>query len=196
MKISTIILATGESSRLGQPKQLLTYENQTLIERIISITKTIDFEKTIVVLGAFAKQIEPILAATNVDIVINENWQNGMSSSLKKGLENTKKSDAILVLLSDQPFVNSELIHQLIEKGKRSDFPIIATKYQGVFGVPALFKKIIFEAFENLNEQVGAKKVIKNYAKNNQVGFVSFEKAAIDIDTIEDYDKLLNTIGT
>ena len=196
MKISTIILAAGESSRLGQPKQLLTYENQTLIERIISITKTIDFEKTIVVLGAFAKQIEPILAATNVDIVINENWQNGMSSSLKKGLENTKKSDAILVLLSDQPFVNSELIHQLIEKGKRSDFPIIATKYQGVFGVPALFKKIIFEAFENLNEQVGAKKVIKNYAKNNQVGFVSFEKAAIDIDTIEDYDKLLNTIGT
>jgi molybdenum cofactor cytidylyltransferase len=196
MKISTIILAAGESSRLGQPKQLLTYENQTLIERIISITKTIDFEKTIVVLGAFAKQIEPILAATNVDIVINENWQNGMSSSLKKGLENTKKSDAILVLLSDQPFVNSELIHQLIEKGKRSDFPIIATKYQGVFGVPALFKKIIFEALENLNEQVGAKKVIKNYAKNNQVGFVSFEKAAIDIDTIEDYDKLLNTIGT
>jgi len=193
MKISTIILAAGKSARLGQPKQLLKYENQTLIERIVSTVTSFDFEKNVVVLGAFTEKIQPILASTNVEIIINKNWQKGMSSSLKKGLEQVENSDAILVFLSDQPFINTELINGIITAAKSTNLPIIATKYGEVLGVPALFKKAVFEDLKALEKQVGAKKIIKKYAKNNQVVFVNFEAAAVDIDTIEDYEKLLNT---
>jgi molybdenum cofactor cytidylyltransferase len=192
MKISTIILAAGESSRLGQAKQLLIYKNQTLIERMISIVTAMDFEKNIIVLGAFANEIKSVLPAAKVEIVVNENWKEGMSSSLQKGLESTENSDAILVLLSDQPFVNTALIKEIIAKAKNTDFSIIATKYNDILGVPALFKQSVFEELKNLNATVGAKKIIKKYAKNNQVAFVAFEKAAIDIDTMADYERLLN----
>jgi len=193
MKISTIILAAGESTRLGQPKQLLKYENQTLIERIVSTVSSFDFEKNVVVLGAFAEQIEAVLASANVDIVINENWKNGMSSSIQKGLGKVENSEAILIFLSDQPFINRRLISEIIEAAKSTNFSIIATKYNQVLGVPVLFKRVVFDELKRLNEKVGAKKLIRQYAKKNQVGFVNFEQAAIDIDTIADYENLLNT---
>lgn len=194
MKISTIILAAGESSRLGQPKQLLKYENQTLIERIVSIVSAMNFEKNIVVLGAFANEIKSVLTADKVEIIMNEDWKKGMSSSLQKGLEVAENSDAVLVLLSDQPFINAALINEIIEKAKNTNFPIIATKYKEVLGVPTLFKQSIFEELKSLNASVGAKKIIKQYAQNNQVDFVDFEKAAIDIDTMADYERLLEML--
>jgi molybdenum cofactor cytidylyltransferase len=193
MNLSIIILAAGQSSRLGQPKQLLPYQKSTLIEHIIEQTKTVNATKTIVVLGAFANQIQPLLASANVEVILNEDWKRGMSKSLQKGLTQAQNSDAILILLSDQPFVNTELINQIIQKATSSDSPIIATKYNHILGVPALFKKETFQELMALNEQQGAKKVIKKYAVNNQVGIVDFEKGWIDIDTMEDYEKLINS---
>lgn len=191
MKISTIILAAGESSRLGQPKQLLKYNKQTLIEKIVAVVNAMDFEKNIVVLGAFAEQIKSVLTAATVEVVVNENWKKGMSSSLQKGLEQVENSDAVLVLLSDQPFINTALINEIIAKANKTDFPIIATKYNGILGVPTLFKQSVFDELKGLNATVGAKRIIKKYVQKNQVGFVNFEKAAIDIDTISDYERLL-----
>lgn len=192
MNLSIIILAAGESSRLGQPKQLLAYQNKTLIEHIIEQANGVNSTKIIVVLGAFAEQIQPLLAFANVEITKNENWQKGMSSSLQKGLELTQNNDAVLVLLSDQPFVNTTFINQIIEKATGTDLPIIATKYKDIVGVPALFKRAVFPTLNALNEKEGAKKVIQQYLQKQQVGIVNFEKAAIDIDTIEDYERLLN----
>ena len=186
-----IILAAGESSRLGQPKQLLPYQNKTLIEHIIEQATATNAAKIVVILGAFAERIRPFLAFANVEIVENENWEKGMSSSLQKGLEHAQNADYILVLLSDQPFVNTALLNQIIEQATTTDFPIIATKYNDTLGVPALFKKVVFEELKALNEKEGAKKVIKKYAKNQQVGIVYFEKGAIDIDTMTDYERLL-----
>lgn len=186
-----IILAAGESSRLGQPKQLLSYQNKTLIEHIVEQAIATNITKIVVVLGAFAKRIRPLLASANIEIVENENWKKGMSSSLQKGLENAENADYVLILLSDQPFVNTTLLNEIIEKAKTTDFPIIATKYNDILGVPALFKKAVFEELNNLNEKEGAKKVIKKYEKNKRVGIIHFEKAAIDIDTTADYEELL-----
>ena len=191
MNLSIIILAAGQSSRLGQPKQLLPYKNTTLLEYIIEQTNPITTTKTIVVLGAYANEIRSILASANVEIVLNKDWKKGMSKSLQKGLTQTQNSDAILILLSDQPFVTTELINQIIQKATSSDLPIIATKYNNILGVPALFKKETFQELLNLNEQQGAKKVIKKYATNNEVGIVDFEKGWIDIDTLEDYWELM-----
>jgi molybdenum cofactor cytidylyltransferase len=187
----TIILAAGESSRLGQAKQLLPYQNKTLIEHIVKQATATNATKIVVVLGAFAERIRPFLAFANIEIVENKNWEKGMSSSLQKGLEHAQNADYILVLLSDQPFVNTALLNQIVEKAKTTHFPIIATKYNDILGVPALFKKAVFNELNNLNEKEGAKKVIKKYAKKQQVGIVHFEKAAIDIDTMADYERLL-----
>jgi molybdenum cofactor cytidylyltransferase len=186
-----IILAAGESSRLGQAKQLLSYQNKTLIEHIVEQATATNATKIVVVLGAFAERIRPLLAFANIEIVKNENWKKGMSFSLQKGLEKAENADYVLVLLSDQPFVNTTLLNDIIEKAKTTDFPIIATQYNDILGVPALFKKATFNELNNLNEKEGAKKVIEKYAKNQQVGIIHFEKGAIDIDTMTDYERLL-----
>jgi molybdenum cofactor cytidylyltransferase len=96
-------------------------------------------------LGAFAEQIQPLLAFANVEITKNENWQKGMSSSLQKSLELTQNGDAVLVLLSDQSFVNTTLVNLIIEKATGTDLSIVATKYNNIVGVPALFKQAVFQ---------------------------------------------------
>jgi molybdenum cofactor cytidylyltransferase len=90
-------------------------------------------------LGAFAEQIQPLLAFANVEITKNENWQKGMS------LELTQNNDAVLVLLSDQSFVNTTLVNLIIEKATETDLSIITTKYNNIVGVPLLFKQAIFQ---------------------------------------------------
>lgn len=145
-------------------------------------------------MGAFAEQIQPLLAFANVEITKNENWQKGMSSSLQKSLELTQNNDAVLVLLSDQPFVNTTLVNLIIEKATGTDLPIITTKYNNIVGVPLLFKRAVFPILNALNEQESAKKVIRQYFRRQQVGIMNFEKAAIHIDTIEDYERLLKEI--
>lgn len=90
-------------------------------------------------MGAFAEQIQPLLAFANVEITKNENWQKGMS------LELTQNNDAVLVLLSDQSFVNTTLVNLIIEKATETDLSIITTKYNNIVGVPLLFKQAIFQ---------------------------------------------------
>jgi molybdenum cofactor cytidylyltransferase len=126
-------------------KQSLANQNKILIEHIIEQASAVNSAEIIVVLGAFAEQIQPLLAFANVEITKNENWQKGMSSSLQKSWELTQNSDAVLVLLSDQSFVNTILVNLIIEKATETDLPIVATKYNNIVGVPALFKQAVFQ---------------------------------------------------
>lgn len=191
MNVSIIILAAGESARLGQPKQLLKYNNKTLLEHTIVQAKDSLATQIIVVLGAFSERIKSFITPYSVDIIINENWKNGMSSSLQKGLKLVPKGNAILVLLSDQPFVNTALFNKMITKSNQTPHSIIATQYDDTLGVPALFKPLVFPSIKALKATQGAKKVILSAAKQNQVEAVSFPKGKIDIDTIEDYKQLI-----
>jgi len=192
--IGIIILAAGSSSRLGQAKQLVQFRGQTLIERIIETGLTINEEHLVVVLGANAEKIEPLVKKYSVNICHNENWKTGMGSSIAKGMEVLKPSfgklNAVLILLCDQPFVDTFLLQKIIDTFHTNKKLIIASHYKTTFGVPALFAPSLFPELLKLNGQKGAKKLMLNY--KNQLVTVPFPKGHIDVDTQEDLVKLQN----
>lgn len=191
--LSILLLAAGSSSRLGQSKQLITIEGKSLLLRSTTISLEVCSEVAVVLGHEFEKhksEIEhlPIL------IIQNHDWQNGMGRSLKTGfnsiLEKWPRTDYILVLVCDQPFLTTNHLNRLIEKAGISSKKIVCSSYKKVWGVPALFKKELFENLKQIEDGEGAKKIIQHLSGN--VDSVEFEGGEIDIDTPEDLEKLKN----
>jgi len=192
--IGVVILAAGSSSRLGQPKQLLQYQNQTLLKRIIDIVIPFDFNPSVLVLGAYADQIRDAVNLENVTAVYNEHWSEGIASSIRVGVEESIKLNdslkSILFVLSDQPFVSSGLIQRLIDKHNHRSQRITACSYKQDIGVPAIFPKHFFPKLKELTGDVGAKSIIMRHSE--VIDEVVFKKGYFDIDTAEDYEQLQN----
>ncbi len=185
-----IILAAGSSSRLGRPKQNLIYEGQTLLQRAIKAALATGCHPVIVVLGGNTEAIKPTIADTPVTIIYNDDWQEGMSSSIRVGINELKKSeikmDSVILMLCDQPYVDAKLLLQLIPKDKSK--AIVACAYSGTIGPPVFFDGFYFPELLLLNGKEGAKKLLVKYA--DRVATVPFPQGSIDIDTIEDYEGL------
>ncbi|WP_373521919.1 NTP transferase domain-containing protein [Aquiflexum sp.] len=191
LKTGIIILAAGSSSRLGQPKQLLLYKGKTLIIKAIETALWSSAHACVLILGANFESITKVVQNTNVDIIINHDWEKGMASGMQKGLDFLEKKlapDQVILMLCDQPFVDSELLNNLINKQTETGKGIIASHYNGISGVPVLFSSIYFSELYDLKGSEGAKKVL--YKHSGDLAIVDFPDAAIDIDTLEDYEKL------
>lgn len=190
-KIGIIILAAGQSKRFGTPKQLLKFENQTLIRRTAETALHIEAQ-IIVVLGANADLIKPEIADLPLEIVINEIWQSGMSSSLKTGLlkllEIVPQISAVILLLCDQPLIDEKLILRLVEKQKTTGKSIVACEYADTTGVPAIFARNVFDDLLNLQGDQGARFLIENRAADT--AHIAAPEAVFDIDTPEDFARL------
>ncbi len=190
--IGIIILAAGASRRLGQPKQLLDFQGETLIQKVVKTALATPCRPIVLVLGAFYNEIVlEIKKLQNFEIIITENkdWQQGMSSSVKLGLETllhfNPDVNAALFLLSDQPLLTSGHLQKLTEHSTAS---IIASNYNNRPGVPALFDKKWFPALMQLTGDQGARKLFDLYAE--EVYTISFPEGAFDIDTPENYEYL------
>ena len=187
-----VILAAGASVRLGQAKQLIEFQGRPLLEYVIDQFEEIAITTRILVLGAFADLIQESVITGKFDMVINENWQEGMASTIRKGLESALSKDDklehILFVLSDQPFVTKALFEKLLQMHTGGNKAITACKYQNVMGAPAVFSKSLFPELLSLQGTLGAGSLIKRYP--DQVAVFPFEQGAIDIDTPEDLDTL------
>ena len=189
--IAIIILAAGSSSRLGRPKQLLELDGNTLLQK--SITTALNVSKNvIVVLGANENLIRPTISGSPIEIVLNKNWADGMSSSIRIGMSVLEKKEhkAVLIMLCDQPYVDDFLLKKMISVFEKSKLPIVASEYEGKVGVPAIFDVSFFQKLKMLEGQKGAKILIMNNLK--QIERFAFEKGKIDIDTEEDWKKIKN----
>ncbi len=190
--IGAIILASGESKRLGTPKQLLPYKNKTLLHHIIESAINSKCRKIIVVIGAYAKKLNKHISQLPIDIIENQNWAEGKASSIRAGLKAlTSKSDnvnAAIFLTCDQPFISTDVIDGLIAIYEKTNSTIVASKYADTIGVPALFDRKHFSEIFSLKGNQGAKSIIANY--HEKIATVSFQKGSIDIDTIEDLNQL------
>ncbi|CAN5841930.1 hypothetical protein BH20ACI4_BH20ACI4_06090 [soil metagenome] len=187
-----IILAAGSSSRLGQPKQLLRFEEKTFLRRSVESAQKSNCFPLVVVLGANFEKIAVEIKDLNCELVFNADWETGMNSSIKTGvkkmLEIAPDISALIIALCDQPFVQSTHFNQLIRKYVETKKPIVAGFYNETFGVPALFAKEIFPELLNLEGDKGAKEIIR---KNpDLVAKMYLPEAAFDIDTEEDVKKL------
>jgi molybdenum cofactor cytidylyltransferase len=192
--IGAVILAAGSSSRLGRPKQLVEYKNKTLLQHVIDSINPFHFNPKVLVLGANAGQIREAIHLNNVTVLDNDNWSEGIASSIRlgvtKSIELNESLESILFLLSDQPFVTPKLIEELINKHKNGEQGITACSYEENIGVPAIFRKTFFPQLLELTGDVGAKKII---ARNSEhVDSIIFKRGSFDVDTMEDYHELLD----
>lgn len=189
MNIATIILAAGGSTRLGgESKQLLSHRGQTLVRRITDIAISLQAGPVVVVLGANHDRIQTELTDLSVNMPLNTDWQEGLASSIRVGLAALADEpvDAFFVLLTDQPYVTADLLQQLMATRQQTGRGIVACRYAeaGHLGVPALFDIRYSTEFMHLSGDVGARKLIQQYAAD--CAEVLFPLASVDLDTRQD----------
>ena len=154
--------------------------------------QSLDRVQVFVVLGAYFKDIFPLLRELPVKVVMNAKWQEGMGSSLSKGIELIQKKemfDRVLITLSDLPLMESSHYEELIELSKSTGKRIIQTEYEDTAGVPVIFDKSLFQSLARLKNDEGAKPLIEKYKK--EVLKLRSKTPYFDVDTPEEYQKLL-----
>jgi molybdenum cofactor cytidylyltransferase len=187
-----VILAAGHSSRLGSPKQLLQFNEKSLLRHCVEEALQTHLP-VIVIVGANSELIKDELKNLNLTIIENKSWHEGMSTSLHCGISATQnlknEIDGIIFMVSDQPFVSTILLTNLLKEQNESSLPIAASGYAGTLGTPVLFHKFFFDELMTLQGDTGARKLIEKH--KNITAVVSFPEGAIDIDTVDDYNALL-----
>lgn len=188
-----ILLAAGNSSRMGSPKQLLMYHGKTFLERIIDTALEIfDPNHIVLVLGARHYEISSVIKNKNIHIVINENWKSGLASSIQVGMKTISvlfpEMEGCFISVCDQPYLTGDLFSKMLQLKETSEKEIVVAKYADTLGVPALFSKKYFKQLMELTGEQGAKKIIQQ--NMNDVESFEFEKGAVDIDTPSDYTHL------
>ena len=197
-KTALTLLAAGASTRMGQPKQLLRYQGESLLRRSLRIAMETPFRPIVVVLGARAAELEAELEEAEAQIVYNSAWATGMGSSAATGLEALLRTepelDAVFFILVDQPYLTAA---HLVEMKKQLDAALekvgAASAYEGTLGVPALFRKALFPELMQLHGKKGAKPVIEKYRA--QLLAVPFPQGRIDLDTPEDWYRFLKNVS-
>ncbi|AEV96945.1 hypothetical protein A4D02_18755 [Niastella koreensis] len=190
-----IILAAGASTRLGQPKQLLPWQGVTLLQHAVQTALTVTTQP-VVVTGANGEHLAAALDAGQVKMVYNSNWQQGIASSIRCGLQallnRTPGPDQVIFMVCDQPFVTPGLLLDLINEQQKSRKPIVASAYANTLGIPALFDKSLFPQLLDLQGDTGARRVIAQYGA--EVASVEFPEGKFDIDTQSEYQDLVDRL--
>jgi molybdenum cofactor cytidylyltransferase len=186
-----IILAAGESSRLGQPKQLLPFHGKTLVRSVVDAARQAGCSPIVVVTGNDSEKLHRELAHANVVEVRNANWQRGIGSSIRSGVQALKDHapdiKGTFLLACDQPAVNARLIEGMIAMHLATKKDIVASSYADTVGIPALFDRSLFEDLLSLGDEAGAKSIILQ--NDERVAQFAFSEGAIDIDTLEEWKR-------
>lgn len=191
-----VILAAGQSSRLGEAKQLLPYKGKSLLVQAVDTAVATGLQPVVVVLGARNETLSTELEHKEVIIALNPDWEEGMGASLRCGLAKAQEVDptvnAVIFMVCDQPFVRPELLVQLIQTGEATGKPIVASSYGEQAGTPAYFSSKLFPALLEIKGDTGARKLIRQYA--DDLATIPFPEGIIDIDTPTDYENLLKQV--
>jgi molybdenum cofactor cytidylyltransferase len=190
--IGVILLAAGESSRLGRPKQLLTYEGKTLLQHSLQVARESKALPIVVVLGAHADIIKREIDGVNVQVVQNKDWQEGMASSIRCGINTFKQispsAEGVIIMVCDQPYISAFLLIELIKAHQKTGKPIVASSFQNTFGPPVFFHNTFFNELLELKGDVGAKTIIHQHT--DAVEVIPFPEGIYDVDTEADYERI------
>ncbi len=187
-RVAAIVLAAGESRRFGQPKQLLPVGDKTMIQHVVDIVLDSPVEQVIVVLGCRAMEIGTSIADRPVQVVVNQEWKSGLSSSVRAGLAAVKPEvDAALFVLADQPGVTTEVIAKIIERYQETRAPIVVPTHRGQRGNPVLFDRSLFAELMRVKGDQGGRQVIAEHEDELEEVEVQTEAIFADIDTADDY---------
>jgi len=182
-KYAILIVAAGASSRLGQPKQLLTYKSGTLLDHTIKVALDSNLGDVFVVLGSHAESINQ---RQHVFYLINEQWALGMGSSIAFGVKHLREADVsgLILMQCDQPYVSVNLLSGINEQVTKSRKGIVICDYGVGKGPPSFFSRKYFGALELLEGDEGAKSIVKMH--QSDVEYVLFPEGKYDVDVEED----------
>ena len=189
-----VILAAGNSSRMGTSKQLLEVNGRTLLLHTVNSAIASQIPNIVVVLGANAEAHHVILKEKSATVIVNNDWIKGMGSSLKlgvkKAIEQYTDVQAIMVMVCDQPLISSIHINNLVKAYQQHGAIAVASHYNDTFGVPALFDRSVFSSLMKIGDEMGARQILKKLEQDLiPVPFIGGE---IDLDTPEDYQKFID----
>ena len=196
-KIGAILLTAGASSRMGNPKALLPWGKGLLVEHMENVILDAGIEKIILVTGAHHSEIAAALPNHQNRICYNPGWRSGMGGSIGIGTNYliTQYPDliGILILLIDQPRINSVYLNQMIDLFISGNGTIVASKYLEAKGAPALFGVPHFKRLQQLSKDKGAKSIIEEAGPD--VLLINAGEFAQDMDTPEAYRELKKSLG-
>lgn len=191
-KITAVVLAAGSSRRMGTPKLALPWGNSTVIGSVIDTLVQAGITEIIVVTGGNKNEVENALAGYPVTLVHNKEYLEGeMISSLKVGLRHvSEKVQAVLITLGDQPQIDAQVIHSIIEVFSRENYPIIIPSYNHRRGHPWLLRNDYLDIVQKLK----LSQTLRNFLSDQQQSIhyidVNTNKVLMDLDTPEDYQRL------
>lgn len=190
--VGLIILAAGASVRYGASKQLLSFNGETFLRRIVRESLESVCQPIVVVFGADARNLSRHVDEFAVRTIQNDNWKKGMGTSISVGMKKLLEIDeeiaAAVITVCDQPFVTSDVINDLVQNFDETQALIVASRYAETLGVPALFSRRLFSDLRTLKNSGGAKELIKRFSAETVA--INFSEGAIDIDTPEDFRRL------
>jgi len=190
--LAAVILAAGGSSRMGQPKQLLKFRGTSLLRRAIDTALAVPTEQVIVVLGHAADQLLPECIPTRATVVLNDQWMEGVSTSLRGGLA-AVSSDArgVFIYPADMPLLTPEALRELAHRQQVSGRPAAMTDAGGVRGVPVFITRSLFPALMIQEGDVGGAQYLRGHPEAVEAVHFDDPDLVRDVDRPEDYTRLL-----
>jgi CTP:molybdopterin cytidylyltransferase MocA len=189
VSIAAVVLAAGASTRLGEPKQLVVLGGETLLERAVRVAREAACQPVVVVVGSEYVKVLGNSVMGDVVTVINDNWQEGMGSSIRLGVQAlafaTKDAEGVLLMTCDQPAVTARhLVHLTLLRAE-----VKASRYAGKNGVPAFFPKKYFDNLMDLKGDAGARELLA------EARYEELENGELDVDTVEDLKRVRELFG-
>ena len=192
MMISAILLAAGKATRLGKPKQLTPFGQGTIVEQAIDNLLSSAVNEVVVVVGYRAEEVVKTVAAKPVKLVINPDYEQGMSTSIIAGLKLVdSRARVVMLALGDQPLINSQTINRLIEEFYNRDKGIAIPTYRGRRGHPIIFAIKYKEKLLELKGDIGGRQIVRDHPDDILEVAVNSKSIISDIDTIGDYQSHL-----
>ena len=191
--VAGVVLAAGESSRFGKPKQLLNWNGQPFVRAVAKTALDAGLAPVIVVTGANGENVRAAVQDLNVYIVTNENWRSGQASSIRKGVQALKTNSdvgAAIFLLVDQPQVTKSILQALREKHAEGLFPVVAPMVMDQRANPVLFDQVTFPDLMELEGDVGGRAIMHKH----RVEYLPWhdDRLLLDVDTPEQYQRLIS----
>lgn len=186
-----ILLAAGNATRMGSPKQLLDFNGMPLVRHAVTEAIASECSPVIVVCGAVVDAIRQALAGLTVQLTFNPLWSQGMGTSIQCGLRALQPhpADGVILSLIDQPLIDRRCYRELVAIHEQTGLPIVSSEYSGTVGVPVLFTREFFPNLHGLAPSQGCKSVIQG--NRDHTALFSCPDAAADIDTPDDYAQVL-----
>ena len=193
-RIGLLVLAAGQGSRMGSPKQLLNLGGKPMVRYVVENGLLSVCRPVVVVIGANADSVRTAVEGTGVETVDNPRWNEGMGTSIQAGLRVLEMHhlDGLILMLADQPLVSGSILNRLVDLHIETRQPIVAAEYAGTVGVPVLFSSRYFGHLRELAPDNGCKSVI--LTNRSEAALLACPEAEADVDTQEDYRRVLELL--